>query len=251
MKATLRRIDYDLDAAIAQLGQVVRTERRDRGEAFTRDEHIRGLILSMLSNQRPWGPIIDNMDRLTDVFYGFDLERIKRADKSMLARKVKELKCGNRAIDKQMASLDDNIRILEQIEAAYGSLEHYVTSDVPERIASELGRGRTYKLKQIGYTLALEYLRNVGIQAIKPDVHIRRIISQERLRLHSGHPTEAEAVDVMRALAMEAGVSLTYLDNLMWLYCAVDYAHICGSDPKCDRCELRPDCRLGLEGQAI
>jgi len=251
MEATLRKIGYDLEQAIHDLGQVSKSERRDRGESFSTDEHLKGLILAMLSNQRPWGPIAKNMDKIADIFFGFQLDKIKKADKKELAKKLKDIKCGNRFIDKQMESLDYNIGVFEQIELDYGSLDHFVVSDSPDNIARELGKGRKYKLKQIGYTLALEYLRNVGIPAVKPDLHIRRIIGDERLNFCKGYPSENEAVKTLETIAKEAGVHLTYLDNLMWLFCAVDYANICGSEPKCHLCELRYHCNTGLSKKAV
>jgi hypothetical protein len=246
MEATLSHIGYDLNKAINELGQVSRSERRDRGEIFSKDEHLQGLILSMLSNQRPWGPIVENMDKITDIFCGFRVDQIKQADKKSLAKQLKDIKCGNRSIDNQMDSLDYNIGILEQIEADYGSLDQFVVSDTPANIAWELGQGRKYKLKQVGYTLALEYLRNVGVKAIKPDLHIRRIIGDERLNFYNGYPSETEAVKILSTIAEESGVNLTYLDNLMWLYCAIDYANICGSEPKCNLCKLQNNCNAGI-----
>ncbi|MDQ0890682.1 thermostable 8-oxoguanine DNA glycosylase [Paenibacillus sp. V4I9] len=251
MEATLNNIGYDLSKAIFELGQVSRSEQRDRGETFSINEHLKGLILSMLSNQRPWGPIVQNMDKITDIFFGFQLDKIKQSDKTVLAKQLKNIKCGNRSIDKQMENLDYNIRIFEQIEVVYGSLDQFVVSDTPDNIAWELGQGRKYKLKQMGYTLALEYLRNVGVKAIKPDLHIRRIIGDERLNFCSGYPSEIETVKIMGVIAEESGVNLTYLDNLMWLYCALDYANICGSDPKCNLCELQHYCNMGLSKQAV
>mgnify|MGYP007135349662 CR=1 FL=1 len=69
------------------------------------------------------------------------------------------------------------------------------------------------------------------------------------MKIHSAEP-ENEAVTIMNNIAAEAGVNLTYLDNLMWLYCAVDYANICGSEPKCSLCELRQNCNIGIARQA-
>ena len=45
------------------------------------------------------------------------------------------------------------------------------TTSIPDVIAKRLGNPGPYKLRHVGYTLALEYLRNVGIRAGKPDVH--------------------------------------------------------------------------------
>lgn len=71
-----------------------------------------------------------------------------------------------------MKVLSYNIDVLATIQRTYGSLDSFVTSDTPYNIAEKLSKkGSRYKLKQVGYALALEYLKNVGIPAIKPDVH--------------------------------------------------------------------------------
>lgn len=246
MEETLSYIDYDYKEVIKNLGQVETSARRERGEEFKINDHVKGMVLSLLSNQRPWKPIMQNMDRISEIFLNFQIDEIKKANKSSLAEQLKKIKCGNRAIDKQMACLDFNLSIFEQIEIEYGSLDRFVLSDSPDKIAWELGHGHKFKLKQIGFTLALEYLRNVGIQTIKPDVHIRRIISEERLNLYPGYPTEIQTLKILSAIAEEAKVSLTYMDNLMWLYCAIDYANICGSNPKCNICKLQTYCNKSI-----
>jgi hypothetical protein len=68
--------------------------------------------------------------------------------------------------------------------------------------------------------LALEYLRNVGIRAAKPDVHVLRILGGERLAYFLGKPAEREAVQLVADLATQIGCNETYLDNLLWLFCA-------------------------------
>lgn len=100
-----------------------------------------------------------------------------------------------------------------------------------------------YKLRLVGFTLAIEYLRNVGLRAGKPDVHIRRVLGGDRLGFSEGIPSESEAVRLIADLAEEAGCNPTYLDNLLWIFCAQDYGDVCGANPRCASCDLRPACR--------
>ncbi|MEF3302483.1 hypothetical protein [Paenibacillus sp. GYB003] len=244
MEITLHHIGYDLKQTVDDLGQIERFEKRSRGDTFDINEHVKGMILALLSNQRPWKPIMQNMTKITEIFLNFQVEKLKQADKRLLAEQLKGIKCGNRAIDKQLASLDFNLSVFEQIELDYGSLDKYVISDSPIDIAWELAKGKKYKLKQIGFALALEYLRNVGIQAIKPDLHLRRIISKNRLNLYPGYPSEIDTYRILSTISKEANVSLTYIDNLMWVFCATDYANVCGSNPKCHICQLQDNCNM-------
>lgn len=50
-----RGIDYEL--IIKEFGQVRASEERAAGKEFGLRDHVRGLVLALLSCQRPWGPI--------------------------------------------------------------------------------------------------------------------------------------------------------------------------------------------------
>ena len=67
----------------------------------------------------------------------------------------------------------------------------------PFEIAKLISTPSPYKLRYVGPALALEYLRNVGIRAGKPDVHVLRILGGERLGYIRGRPTEQEAVQLV------------------------------------------------------
>jgi hypothetical protein len=155
---------------------------------------------------------------------------------------------GNRSILKQMNALGANIVALRRIERDFGSLDTFVTSNDPVEIANLLSGSGPYKLKYVGPALALEYFRNVGIRAANPDVHVLRILGAERLAYFSGQPTEREAVQLVANLAAEAGCNTTYLDNLLWLFCAVGYGNICSARPRCNICAFRHGCHYPAGG---
>lgn len=97
-------------------------------------------------------------------------------------------------------------------------------------------------MKQVGYALAFEYLRNVGIDAAKPDTHIIRILSKERLGYSDGIPTNEQAIEIMESISKETGLSISYLDALLWNFCATGFGNICTKEPKCNLCILNPYC---------
>src|SRR5229473_6523811 len=94
---TAQRVDYK--RVIDEFGQVRASEERARGREFGLRDHIRGLVLSLLSNQRPWKPIADNLDRISSIFLDFDPAKIKDADPRQFTRQLRALRCGNRQID--------------------------------------------------------------------------------------------------------------------------------------------------------
>jgi hypothetical protein len=182
------------------------------------------------------------LTQLQQIFLDYDPDALEAADPEILTKAIIEIHCGNRQIARQMMALAANIRLFRKIESGPGGLDKFVVSADPDTIASQLSRHGSLKLKQVGYTLAMEYLRNVGIRAAKPDVHVRRVLGGDRLAYADHHPSEEEAYRIVGDLAAEAGCNPTYLDNLLWLFCAQDYGNICRAAPRCDVCEFREAC---------
>lgn len=244
LKLTLEMNSVDFEKIIKDLGQVDAANRRAEGYHFSIDDHIKAMILSMLSSQRPWEPIARNMDKLEEIFCKYDYEKLNRADPHELVNKVESIKCGNRAINKQMESLKHNIGIFKKIDKL-GSIDNFITKCEPEKIAKKLSDSNSpYKLKQIGSILAMEYLKNVGVIGMKPDVHICRICSPERLNIFSSINNLDKVAESFKKFARDAGYRVTYLDNLFWIFGAKDYGNICSSTPKCieSNCQLKKYC---------
>jgi hypothetical protein len=238
IRNTLTSIGIDHQNIIDEFGQVRAVEHREDGGTFSFRDHLKGLVLSLLSSQRPWGPIAANLSRINEIFFNFESENVCRENPQYFVIRLQEIRCGNRRIVRQMESLAPNIGTLKRISQEFGSLDDFVNSDSPYYIAKKLSGFGRYKLNEIGFTLALEYLRNVGIRASKPDLHVRRLLSNERLGYFSRVPSEKEAYEKVGALAGEANCCPTYLDNLLWLFCARDYGNICGAQPHCNICRL-------------
>jgi hypothetical protein len=241
IKQTLDEQQPDYESLIELFGQVRASDDRARGRKFTLSDHVRGLVLSLLSKQRPWRQIQENLELIERIFFGYDPAKIKAAAPSQIEKGLRDARCGNPNIHRQIVDLRVNIETLERIVSDCGSLDKFVTSAPADQIARELSAGQ-YKLKQVGPALALEYLRNVGIRAPKSDGHVIRIIGGARLRFVEHEPDAYEAYNVMVRLADDAEVNRTYLDNLLWLFCAKDYGNVCGANPRCRVCLLRDYC---------
>lgn len=239
---TLANNDVDFEKIINEMGQVSAAEKRSNGYEFTLNDHLRGLILSLLSNQRPWKPISDNLDNLEKIFFNYNSDKLKNADPEVLTNQIKAIKCGNISIKSQMTTLPYNISILEKVSEKYGSIDNFITSKPVEEIAECLSDAKShYKLKQLGMALTMEYLKNVGLSGMKPDTHLLRICGPERLDIIQ-ETNSKEQLQEFERFSKEAGVSTTYLDNLIWIFGANEYGEICSSSPKCYKCELTELC---------
>jgi hypothetical protein len=243
LRQTLWTLNKPYELWVREFGQVLASEQRVAGHVFGMNEHLRGLLLAQLSNQRPWHPIARNLHVIEQIFLGYDAARLQLAEPEELRDKVCGIQCGNRAIAKQLKALRTNIETLKRVAQQFGSVDAFVTSDDPFVIARCLSTPKSpFKVRQLGFTLALEYLRNVGIRAGKPDLHIRRILSGERLGYFAGVPKETEAALKISTLAAESGINPTYLDNLLWIYCAQSYGEVCTAKPSCGVCALASTC---------
>jgi hypothetical protein len=242
LKKALDRCGVDYEQIIKEFGQVAAAEERSGGRSFALRDHVRGLIFSQLSNQRPWKTIAQNRERIGRIFHDFDPNALDHADPMHLEMNIRAIRCGNRAIRNQVNALGRNITTLRRIERDFGSLDKFVTSGDPNSVARQISEPGPYKLVYVGYALALEYLKNVGIRAGKPDLHVLRVLGGERLSYFPGRPSQQQAVHLIASLAAEAKCNATYLDNLLWLFCARGYGQVCGASPSCNICAFPQNC---------
>ena len=91
------------------------------------------------------------------------------------------------------------------------------------------------------FALVLEYLRNVGIDTAKPDVHIVRILKRLGLLNKSGNE-EKQVINFLEKISLETGISVAKIDFLLWHYCSENFCNICSANPKCNECVIKEFC---------
>lgn len=230
---TMQEMNYDYE----QSEPSTKITARKNGKKFTIQEHLSALIYSELSAQKTWKQIEDNREKINKIFRDFEPEYLKKAKAEKLEKEIRNIKCGNRQIHNQMLGIKDNILMLEKIEKEYGTIDNFVTSDDPLKIAKLLSKGK-YKLNCVGLPLAMEYLKDVGVDCIKPDIHICRILA--RLGYTKGEKaTKQEAIDIIQKIANEYNLYNMQVDTILWQYCTDGYLEICTSNPKCDKCKIK------------
>ena len=184
--------------------------------------------------------------KFDELFCNFDCNALKEQSADFLIEEIKNLKCYSPYTTKnQMHALKANIETFEKIEQDYGSLEKFITHTTPVNIIKLLADSKSsYKLKYSGVALVCEYLRNVGIDVIKPDVHIKRILGAERLSIVKGKSDYAVIAEC-KELSDEIGISQVKMDYLLWNYCSKGYGEVCTAKPKCENCVIREYCNKG------
>ncbi|MFA7673669.1 MAG: hypothetical protein WCY62_07435 [Clostridia bacterium] len=216
---------------------------RHNGKTYTFSDHLKGLIYAQLSSQTKWINIEPHLDVIDALFFQYDRKKILSQPASYFTDAILNLKCGNINTKQQMESLPYNIGVFEQIGREYGNIDLYLNRYKAEEIAMELSEGR-YKMKYIGYVLAFEYLRNVGVDAVIPDGSKRRMLGAERLG-YSRSPVASDK-DVVSAVALLSrsnnDAMLAQIDALLSYFCSAGYGKICTAEPDCDVCPIRKYC---------
>lgn len=228
-------------------GEESKMDLRAKGKEFTLPEHIEGMVYSLLSAQTVWANIERNMPEINRLFSGFDAEEIKKHDYQYYVDGLARLRCRSRLTNNQMKALHANISTMERIAKEFGSMDKFVTSRPQYEIVRLLSdAGSKYKLKQMGEALIWEYLRNVGVDGAKPDVHMKRILGRDRLGVSAYvEAANEEVIAAMAELSKETGLWMAQLDYIFWCYCATGKGEICTAEPRCSICVIRQYCRKG------
>lgn len=220
---------------------------RKEGKQFTFEDNIKGLVYALLSNQTKWINIAPKLQEIDKLFFYYDKNKILSTPAEYFYEGIFELKCGNIATKKQMMYLKYNINMFDNIVSDFGSLDAFYEKYPAYTIAKMISSGK-YKLKFIGYALAWEFLRNVGIDGGKPDLHMRRILGKDRLGYaEASIATEIEAIKAFDDISKNTKYLKSYIDIVLWSYCADGYGEVCTANPKCYKCVIREFCNYNLK----
>lgn len=237
--------DYLKRTGVADIdGEVTKMDQRAAGKSFTFSEHLQAVIYSLLSAQTVWANVERNLKNIDALFFNYVPDVILTNDYTYYVNGLHRLGCGSRLTNNQMKALPDIIATMRRIERDYGGLDNFVTSkpakDIVRMISSS---GSKYKIKQFGPALSWEYLRNIGVDGAKPDIHMKRILGRNRLGVsRADNASDDEVIDTIAGLSKDTGLWMAQIDYLFWAYCATDKGEICTANPACSRCVIRDYC---------
>lgn len=215
------------------------------------DNHIKAMIYSMLSNQKRWELVVPKLAQIDELFFHYNKDSILSFQPEYFENGIRLLKCGNRSTKAQMASLHSNIQVFEYIEKEHGSIDAFFNAQsIPNLVAALSSKGSSYKLAMMGEALIYEYLKNLGYDAVKPDLHVRRILGSERLGF-SMHPSASvtEVHSIIDQFVHATGETRAYIDFLLWSYCSQGYGEVCTANPSCYKCTIKQYCVKGGDSE--
>lgn len=232
--------------------------RQNPGFVLKIENHIQAMVYALLTNQRPWYLIKPHLKAIDILFNNYDPNAIYTqldVDPDYYINGLKNLKCGNRAVNNQFCAknLKYNIELFRTIEKKFGSIDSFMVpkasyanfSLYDDQYSSIINKisdyNSDYKFRGFGKAIAAEYLRNIGVPDVKPDTHIRRFYSSDRMgniNNQAGIATINQAIADITIAAQEAGLTRNEADNIVWSYCAKGFGEICTSNPKCKCCVI-------------
>ena len=219
-------------------------DKQQNQSNLTIKDHIEAMVFALLSKNR---------SELNEIFNYYDAKYLKNEESDTLIKKIKNIKCGNRQIKKQMDNLKHNIEVLERINTdEQGGINNYYANtnkvDLVEELSSSEGK---YKLKYMGKALVCEYLKSVGVDVIKPDIHVCRILGR-LCNENCKALNENEALMVCEEISKKLKCSNAEVDTILWQYCADGKFNYCTKDdPKCDKCKARDLCHYQISRKTL
>lgn len=234
-------------------------DRRNNGERFSVNDHIRAMVYSMLSSGTKWERVEKSIDIKTgriisidEIFHNYDIDYLLQCDPDILADEIKNLGCAGQSTRKQMKALvSKNITTLISLEQEYGSIDSYYQKFIDKdttlkTLVKQLSDPQSEdKLAEMAEALVAEYLKNVGYDIAKPDRHIRRILGSKILGCSEYEEVPVyEAFDIVAEIAQEMNKPVAEVDYILWSYCADGYGEICTvSKPECNKCVANECCK--------
>jgi len=241
IKESMDYINYDYMRDIKDLINSVKS--RKKGKKYSFEEHLKALILALLSNHR-WGDnnIRENMDTIDKIFHNYNKNYLKIVDPNVLVKKLRAIHCTNPMINNQMKALSRNIIVLEKIEKDYGSLDNFVNKETPNDIANMFNSGK-YKLTQVGRAFAYDYLKRVGVNTCKKSSQLERLFGSHRLGIvENANATEQQVLNIIKKIAILNNCDEIIVESIIQQFCLLRSANICTEQPKCERCKIRKYC---------
>lgn len=232
-------------------------DRRNAGEKFNIQDHIRAMVYSMISSGAPWKRVEESLDpvagqitNLDNAFQNYDVDFLQNQSSIQLVKLVADCQYKSIYTKAQMESLKANISKFLKWETTYGSIDAYYQTIIEKEGLLALPKalsayGSADKLTQLGPALAAEYLRNVGYDMPKPDRHITRILGSTCLGLsEKKNAGIEETFAIVSGMAKQLGKPVAEVDYILWSYCAKGYGEICTKkDPKCALCVAKSICK--------
>lgn len=182
---------------------------------------------------------------IKEAFADFNIQKVADYDKKKIAQLL-----NNSNIIRHSGKIRATVKNAKEVitlQRQYGSFANYLESfrDSLVSLAKDLNERFGY----LGPETVWDFLKDIGFDAIKPDLHVRRIFWRLGL-INSEEPsyrTTKEVFEVAKKMSEATGERLGVIDAVIWFYGADRPKEIkkviCGRNPLCNECYLTKFCK--------
>lgn len=197
--------------------------------------HVSGFKVTILRDR--WGDI-------KKAFSNYDIDKVSQYTDEDLEKMMNNPKIiRNR---RKLEACIKNAKIMKEISERHGSFGEYLDRNKNNR--QKLKEKLKKRFDFLGNVLVHEYLKEIGVDSIKPDVHVVRVM--HRLGLIDSKTISPEVINQVTAAANQisqlTGEKLSVIDAIFWMYGGSGDNHvekaICANKPLCGECPLTEYC---------
>ncbi len=212
-------------------------ERRANGERFTIQDHVKGMVYSLLSSRRRWSAVAELIERekprdpFASVFENYDPDILQRADFGKIEQRLRAKRCpikkpgrsnlsGAEAVINNIKAIQDNYEAVERVATMKSGKARY---DKARDLVDKLGRGGGHPFFWMREALVAQYFRNVGIDIPKPDTHLCRFFGEAPAKGMTKNAREATCAEVFNEvwrIHEETGLNPMEIDQYIWFHCS-------------------------------
>lgn len=207
------------------------------------------LCMAILSNGSGWRRVNNNRAQIGAALLGCHLGNVAALTERHMAHicttQIVPLGIPSRVLlSTKLEWVRQSAITLRTIQQRHGTVSGYISREIQAGRQDALRvsltrRGSPSKLKGVGFGVCCEFFKQIGVDDVKPDVHLIRFF----IRTGINATASQDPIDTWRigiTIANTLGVTRTYVDSLIWTFCAKDYGQICTANPgQCHLCTLK------------
>ena len=207
-------------------------------ENLVRDIHVAGFRSAVVTNKWP---------SIKEAFSNFDIKKVAQYDDKEFENLMNNPKIIRNK--RKLGACIENAKIMRDLSNKFGSFGEFL--DQNKDNVGELRKKLTSNFKYVGDAVVLDYLKDVGLDFIKPDVHVMRVFFRLGF-IHTEYQTRENVnklIEIAEQIKRETGERLAVIDAVFWMYGGGGDGHvkkaICNKNkPLCNECPLTSFCKF-------
>jgi endonuclease III len=202
-------------------------------EVLVKDIHNAGMKAALVTRKMPF---------IKEAFSNFDINKVAEYDESDLKSLLSNTKIIRNKT--KLIGCIKNAKIMKLYSQNFGSFGAFL--DEKKDSIEEL-KELLLEFPSVGPAVTLDFLKDIGMNFAKPDVHVLRIFY--RLGLIKSETCFNDALKVVTEFSNATSEKLSVVDAVFWMYGGGGDGHIgkamCNkNNPHCSECPLTNFCSL-------